>query len=125
MKYFDKTFWKFTIGFLVVIFTALAIFYGTTSQTFLKWLGQRRIDKANETIAKFYASDIYGGETPRETFDMFIDALDSGDVERASKFFVLAKQDEWLAKLSKMKADGILPKQVDDWKKAQETFEEV
>lgn len=125
MKSFDKTFWKFTAGFLIVIFVALAIFYFTTSQPFLKWLGQARIDRANREIAKFYASDIYGGETPQETFALFIDTLETGDTERASRFFVSAKQDEWLVKLNKMKSDGALPKQVESWKKARETFQEV
>ncbi len=125
MKYFDKTFWKFTIGFLIVIFVSLVILYGTTSETFLRWLGQWRISRANEEISKIYSADIYGGETPQETFDMFLEALEAGDTEKASRFFVLDKQDEWLAKLNKMKNDGALAKQVENWKEARETFEEV
>ncbi len=34
-------------------------------------------------------ADTYGGKTPEETLGMFIDALKKGDVELASKYFVL------------------------------------
>lgn len=34
-------------------------------------------------------NDTYGGKTPQETLDMFIDALKKGDVELASKYFIL------------------------------------
>ena len=125
MKYLDKTFWKFTVGFLVIVFVSLFILYGTTSETFLRWLGEWRINNANKEIAKIYSADVYGGETPQETFDMFLEALDAGDTEKASRFFVLSKQDEWLAKLNKMKTSGALVKQVEDWQKARDTFQEV
>jgi len=38
--------------------------------------------------------DTYGGETPEETLELFISALEKGDVELASKYFVLDKQEE-------------------------------
>lgn len=34
-------------------------------------------------------NDTYGGKTPQETLDMFVDALKKGDIELASKYFVL------------------------------------
>lgn len=45
-------------------------------------------DKLNEA----YKKDNYGGATPEETLDMFITALKTGDLELASKYFVVEKQ---------------------------------
>ncbi len=36
---------------------------------------------------KQLAEDTYGGKTPQETLDMFVEALRKGDLELASKFF--------------------------------------
>jgi hypothetical protein len=38
---------------------------------------------------KAMTEDVYGGKTPQETLDMFIDALRKGDVDLASKYFML------------------------------------
>lgn len=42
-----------------------------------------------EAYKKNMAADIYGGKTPEETLQMFIDALKQGDIELASKYFAL------------------------------------
>lgn len=45
------------------------------------------------------AADIYGGKTPQETLDMFIAAVEKGDYELASKYFVVERQEEELKSL--------------------------
>ena len=40
-------------------------------------------------------ADTYGGKTPQETLTMFISAVEVGDYELASKYFVVEKQEEW------------------------------
>jgi len=45
--------------------------------------------------AKEYAADTYGGETPKETYGMFLQALKTEDIDLASKYFVLDKQKEY------------------------------
>lgn len=47
-----------------------------------------------EALNRAYAKDIYGGATPEETLALFIDALKNGDVDLASKYFVVEKQEE-------------------------------
>jgi hypothetical protein len=42
-----------------------------------------------------YKEDKFGGKTPEETYEMFLDALRKKDIELASKYFVLDKQDEY------------------------------
>ena len=44
-------------------------------------------------------ADTYGGKTPQETLQMFIDAVEKGDYELASKYFVEKKREEWRGEL--------------------------
>jgi len=42
-----------------------------------------------DKISKTLTEDTYGGKTPQETLDMFIDALEKGNIELAGKYFAL------------------------------------
>ncbi len=52
-------------------------------------------------------NDTYGGKTPQETLDLFIDALKNNDLDLAAKYFILeesGKPDlEWNEDLKRMK----------------------
>ncbi|MEQ1666408.1 MAG: hypothetical protein ABL927_13640 [Bdellovibrionales bacterium] len=50
----------------------------------------------DEAIAR-YTADVDGGKTPEETLDLFISALKAGDIEKASRYYVLEKQGATLA----------------------------
>lgn len=65
---------------------------------------------SNERAAK----DIYGGKTPEETYNMFVSALKQGDAELASKYFVLGRQGEELAKFKEKKEKDELQKYIND-----------
>ncbi len=91
----------------------------------MEWLGQRKIEQAREKIIEIYKQDTYGGETPYETFDMFLTDLEQGDIEKASKYFISKKQDEYKKQFLKIQADNTLDKQIKEWKEARKTFEEV
>lgn len=56
-----------------------------------KWEAQR----LQNQWEKPYREDKYGGKTPEETYDLFLDALRKGDTTLASKYFVIEKQDDW------------------------------
>ena len=45
-----------------------------------------------EKLNEAYKKDEYGGATPEETLNLFIEALKAGDLELASKYFVVEKQ---------------------------------
>ena len=45
--------------------------------------------KANADFEAAMRADTYGGKTPQETLDMFIDALKKGDIDLAAKYFEL------------------------------------
>lgn len=52
-----------------------------------------------ENIKNTWRNDMVGGATPEETLKMFITAFKAGDLELASKYFVVDKQAEFLAKM--------------------------
>ena len=53
------------------------------------------------------AADTYGGKTPQETLDMFISAVEKGDYELASKYFVLERQIEWKDNLMEVNTQNV------------------
>ena len=79
---------------------------------------QENIDKYNSFISTFEAAmkaDTYGGKTPQETLNMFIDALKKGDIDLASKYFALDTNEKspdyltrkkWENSLNETKKDG-------------------
>ncbi len=60
-------------------------------------------------IAKYeqkFKDDKYGGKTPEETYVMFLEALKKKDIELASKYFVLEKQEEYKKALYEVDKNG-------------------
>lgn len=68
------------------------------------WEAQRLQDQWE----KPYREDKYGGKTPEETYDLFLDALRKGDTTLASKYFIIEKQDDWYKTLNEYKKEGII-----------------
>lgn len=63
---------------------------------------------------KQISEDIYGGKTPEETYGLFVLALTQGNIELASKYFIIGKQDEKLEEFKKIKEKNELQKYIDD-----------
>lgn len=59
--------------------------------------------KAEQELYEQMMADTYGGKTPQETLELFIAAVEKGDYELASKYFVVDKQEEWKNNLMKAK----------------------
>jgi len=84
-------------GQLFIVFSLVILFVaGTFLFIYLnpEAIEKRKAEKNTEDFIKIYegwekqlSEDKYGGKTPQETLDMFIEALRSGDLELASKFF--------------------------------------
>ena len=107
--------------FWLIVF---ALIYGAfEAKEFFDWKGrhadrfeqQRQMfesadlyQKQIEDYKKAMKADKYGGETPEETWTMFIDALEAGDTDLAAKYFVLEKQDEMLSNFELGKKSGAL-----------------
>lgn len=68
----------------------------------------RNYDIAMNTIANFeeaMRNDTYGGETPQETLELFIHALNKGDMDLAAKYFVLETDGTQNKKLTQLLFD--------------------
>lgn len=101
------------IIFIVVAFLFLVgIFYGYPQ--YQKWQIQRQGEKFLEEYTKPYKEDIYGGITPEETWNMFLDALRKGDVDLAAKYFEVKGQEKILEWLKRVKNDGLLDDMIKD-----------
>lgn len=57
--------------------------------------------------------DIYGGSTPEETLALFVDALKKGNIDLASKYFVVDKEQIAADALLIQKQNGTLAQIVD------------
>lgn len=79
-----------------------------------QWKGRQGVENLAETLKKIEAedyrlamADTYGGKTPQETLQMYIDAVEKGDFELASRYFVKDKQEKELESSMQMSKDDI------------------
>jgi N-acetylneuraminic acid mutarotase len=82
-----------------------------------KW--QKAVDDYEEAMRKPYKEDIYGGKTPEETWQMFLDALKKGDIDLASKYYDVEHQENGKIKLEELKNSAKLQ----NWIRELETLE--
>ena len=93
------------VVFILAILAAFVIWGMLGAGPWLKKLQDwREARSLQRELERPYRNDKYGGKTPEETFDMFIAALEKGDVELASKYFVLEKQESWKQSLTAIKS---------------------
>jgi type II secretory pathway pseudopilin PulG len=93
------------VVFILAILAAFVIWGMLQAGPWLKRLQDWRAARALQSqLEELYRNDKYGGTTPEETFDMFITALEKGDVELASKYFVIDKQENWRQSLAAIKS---------------------
>jgi hypothetical protein len=85
---------KFAIIFILIILIVVSFGLG-----YQKYINNEKEKLAQENYQKYLnfektyeeamKADTYGGKTPEETLQMFIDALKNEDIELASKYFAL------------------------------------
>ena len=68
---------------------------------------QEELDEYYRKADELKAQDTFGGKTPEETLELYIDALKEGDMELASKYFRLEDQEGELGELSELDEDQI------------------
>lgn len=109
------SYWKFVAAFTAIMIVVAGGYFIWSK--FFKY----DVNKAyKEQEAKYIAAmtaDTYGGKTPQETLDMFVAALRKGDVELASKYFLLdenASREKWAVLLTDIKNRGHLQNLADD-----------
>lgn len=112
--------WKFVGGFLAIIAIALA---GLAVSGYF-FSPERQAERDLKELERQYAEDTYGGTTPEETLDLFIKALESGDIELASKYFVVEEKKKWLANIKAVENNGNINLMVQDLKRAEKSRQE-
>ena len=91
-----RMWWKYALGIVAIVVFVLGG-YMVWSQYFSSAAKySREVEKSAlalpakiEAYKKAMEADVYGGKTPEETLQLFIDDLKKGDVELASKYFAL------------------------------------
>lgn len=92
---------------LVVGFAAFILYQIWEFRQGERWVKElaHAIEMAAEADYELAMSDTYGGRTPQETLQMYIEAVEEGDHELASKYFIHAKQEKELKSFEKAKAN--------------------
>lgn len=96
-----RKFWKFVAGFFGIIILAVGGFFVWDKYLSPQAKSQSQMEKQYEAYMEWeerhkqaLREDTYGGKTPEETLQMFIEALKKGDIELASKYFALDTNEQ-------------------------------
>jgi hypothetical protein len=124
----SSSYWKFAGVFLAIIILAGGgyfvwdRFFSEAGKYRRMFAEQERVYKeAEQKYIAAMTADTYGGKTPQETLDMFVSALRAGDVELASKYFLLdenASRERWLKRIIEIKGRGLLEVMASDIQRA-------
>ncbi len=95
---------------IVVFWFVYLVFFGPDATRDFE--AQKNYNQAMKAISAYeeaMRNDTYGGKTPQETLNLFIDALEKEDVELASKYFILRSDGsfdpQWLEGLRRVKEE--------------------
>ena len=104
--------WRFFGGLVAIVVLVFAGLWGMGQ--YERYLHTQSVQKLADALAQdekaTYAqmmADTYGGKTPQETLSMYIAAVEKGDYELASKYFVLDKQADELASWKGTKPEDV------------------
>src|SRR3989338_3649126 len=99
---------KILVGAAAVIALVLVAFAGLGM--FKQWQMRKGVENFAETLKRLEQedyrramADTYGGKTPQETLQMYIAAVEKGDYELASKYFIGEKKEKWRKELIEIK----------------------
>ena len=116
-----KRFLKLLIVFLILVAAGVVIWF--VGETYINPEAKQERE-AERNYEKYIAwektyedamrQDTYGGKTPEETLRMFIDALKKGDIDLASKYFMLDTNEKSPNYLTRREVEKIL------WEKQKE-----
>lgn len=111
---FNHSYKRFVLLFLAIVLIAAGGYF--IWSRFFKYDPVKAYETAEKKYVEAMKADTYGGKTPQETLDLFVKALRAGDVELASKYFLIdenASREEYLAALKTAKDANRLEKIAD------------
>lgn len=77
----------------------------------------RVYEEQEQAYIEAMTADTYGGKTPQETLDLFVEALRVEDIELASKYFLLDEnlsREKWVDRLEDIRSRNLLAKMIKD-----------
>lgn len=98
------------VTIFIVIFLAGFLIANSIKYYLDMWRADRNVQAWMGALQAPYTNDTYGGATPEETFDLYLAALKKGDLELASKYFAVNKQQKELEKLKTTNTDDYIKK---------------
>lgn len=111
----------------IFVFAVIVFYLGCeagyqTKYQLEKWKIVKTAENFNKAIVKMFQDDIFGGKTPEETFNMFVDALKNEDVNLAVKYFVLDsdRRARYQKEFEDLKTQGKLEEYAMAWPKWEE-----
>jgi len=110
------------IGILLYIFGPY-LYYQAVNY-YQAWQIKQKAEKFEQAYLDFLKNDTYGGKTPRETYELYVEALQKGDIDLAVKYYWWEKQVAEKERLEKLKAEGKLQEYVDSLPKWEEMKKE-
>ena len=124
-----SSFWKFIIAFAAIILLVLAGYWLWNNRLSLEAKQAREMNANYDKYFAYQASleekmrnDTYGGKTPQETLNLFIDALRKEDIDLAFQYFVLKENGErdpkWREGLARTRDAGKLQEVANSLSKA-------
>jgi hypothetical protein len=106
-----RGFGGFAVRFLVIIFIAFLLSWGLGE--YRKYEGRKKLDRLVEETERLQKeeydramADTYGGKTPQETLRMYIEAVEKGDYELASRYLISSKSDKEAGQLKSLERKG-------------------
>lgn len=113
------------IFFGVVIIVFLAFLASLALDSYRQYKGEKRVEELANELKRLAdldlqkkTADTIGGKTPQETLELFISAVEKGDYELASKYFVIEKYGEARGELLALEKNNNLNMYLDILKKA-------
>src|SRR3989338_5350635 len=106
-----REFWKFALGFVAIIFGVLVLLVIWKSYQLEQ--GRKKgdqlaiaLEEGKKRDYEIAMADTYGGKTPQETLSLYITAVEKGDYELASKYFIQDNQEGELKKLKQLNKEN-------------------
>ena len=108
---------KNTLKYLAAL--AILVILGLGALYFIRYLQyqnspERQAEEFVKAWERAYREDTYGGITPEETLQLFIDALKKGDTDLAAKYFLVDDQEKWRMNLLTTKENNKLELMIED-----------
>lgn len=106
-EFFKQINWKFFGGFTALIALGLLTWYIGVSLS-PEAREERAAREHLKNLQEQYENDTFGGETPEKTIQLFIEALEAGDIDLASKYFLPDDREKIADDLTKTQNNGEL-----------------